>query len=294
MFFVLLFGFFHACSLSPFKTKLSSEHSEFFSKVRYIITPEEKKIFKEIPVKERDAFIEEFWKRRDPDPDTEENELKDRYFSRIEESNRLFTAGKPGWLTDRGEVYILLGPPTQWDKYPMGRVPGAYQTRPTEIWYYGLFPIIFVDYQGTGDYVRVEDNVIHLHELNRAMEAARQTLQYEEEFFDYSISFEGKDGEQEFVVKIPYRNIWFKGTKGGNETVLGLSLEVSDSETQVVWDFNQDFHLKFSDEELEEKAGKTFIVRIPVKLEKGKYHLDMTLTNKTGNTESKKSLVFEI
>jgi len=57
--------------------------------------------------------VEEFWKKRDPTPETETNEFKNEYFVRIGEANRFFTeAAEPGWLQDRGRVDILLGPPT--------------------------------------------------------------------------------------------------------------------------------------------------------------------------------------
>ena len=63
----------------------------------------------------------EFWKKRDPDPDTEENEFKTQYFQRIDEANHLFTdGGEPGWLQDRGRIYILLGPPADREVYPRG------------------------------------------------------------------------------------------------------------------------------------------------------------------------------
>ncbi|MFQ6038240.1 MAG: GWxTD domain-containing protein, partial [Candidatus Aminicenantales bacterium] len=271
--------------------KMSPESKEFLSTVRYIITPEEKKIFREIPEEERPGFIQEFWDRRDPDPDTEENELKDLYFSRIEEANRLFSSGRPGWLTDRGEIYILLGPPTNVDRYPMGQGPG---TRPTEIWYYGNFPIVFVDEYGTGDYRRFEQDVIHIHEVNKALRMARMTLQYEPEFFDFSMKFQTENGRQSIVVEIPYTNIWLKETPEGGETDLVLSLEVYDQESALVWNFNQRFHLAFTTQELEEMGEKGYVIRIPVAFAAGRYTLNASLLNETGEKESRKRFTFRV
>ncbi len=279
-----------SCS-SPFKSKLSPESDEFLSEVRYIITPEERKIFKELPEEERARFIEEFWKRRDPDPETEVNELKDSYFSRMEEANRLFSAGRPGWLTDRGEIYILLGPPTNIDRYSMGHGPGG---RPTEIWYYGVFPIVFIDRHGTGDFNIFQDNVIHIHELNKALKMARMTLRYDAEFFDFFLKFKKEDEQQYIIVEIPYKNLWLKSTPEGGETDLTLSLEVYDSSFNTVWNFKEDFHIELSDEELEEKKRKTYVVRIPVEFKQGKYSIEANLFNKTGEKESNKRLNFEI
>ena len=104
-----LFLLLNACTAKRLEGKLDPESKEFYNKVRYIMTGKESKIFLELPPSARAEFIEEFWKRRDPNPETEENEAKDAYFERIEEANRLFRGGgRPGWLQDRGRIYILF------------------------------------------------------------------------------------------------------------------------------------------------------------------------------------------
>jgi GWxTD domain-containing protein len=144
-------------------------YKDWLSKdVKYIITPEEKKAFKTLQTnEERENFIENFWRRRDPNPDTEENEYREEYYERIAYSNEHFTSGKPGWMTDRGRVYIAWGKPDSVESRPMG---GAYDrpswegggsttTYPFEVWFYrhlegvgtGL-EIEFVDPTGTGEY----------------------------------------------------------------------------------------------------------------------------------------------
>lgn len=77
---------------------------------------------------ERDQFIEAFWQRRDPTPDTEENEFKEEHYRRIAYANEHFAAGIPGWKTDRGHMYIVFGPPDEIDSHPSG---GTYE-RPQE------------------------------------------------------------------------------------------------------------------------------------------------------------------
>lgn len=167
-----------ACAVKKLESRLDPVSEEFYSKVRYIITSEEAKIFLELPPQERPEFIQDFWKRRDPSPGTEANELKEVYYSRIEEANRLFKGGgRPGWLQDRGRIYVLFGPPDERQTNPMGGRPiDAYVDpsemtgsrrvatgeKPTEIWVYrNLFSslqrphvvrLIFVDTYGTGDY----------------------------------------------------------------------------------------------------------------------------------------------
>ncbi|CAN5505649.1 hypothetical protein BH10ACI3_BH10ACI3_19710 [soil metagenome] len=136
--------------------------------VAYIITDEEKKAFKALATdEERENFIEQFWRRRDPNPDTEENEFREEYYERIAYANEHFASGIPGWKTDRGRVYIAWGKPDSIESHPSG---GAYDrpsyegggsttTYPFETWFYrhldnvgdGL-EIEFVDPTGTGEY----------------------------------------------------------------------------------------------------------------------------------------------
>jgi GWxTD domain-containing protein len=97
--------------------------------VVYIITDEERAAFRQLSNdEERDNFIEAFWQRRDPTPDTEENEYKEEHYQRIAYANEHFAAGVPGWRTDRGRMYIVFGKPDEIDSHPSG---GSYE-RPME------------------------------------------------------------------------------------------------------------------------------------------------------------------
>ena len=95
----------------------------------WIITDQERAAFKQLSNdEERDNFIEAFWQRRDPTPDTEENEYKEEHYRRIAYANEHFAAGIPGWKSDRGRMYIMYGPADEIDSHPSG---GTYE-RPTE------------------------------------------------------------------------------------------------------------------------------------------------------------------
>jgi GWxTD domain-containing protein len=97
--------------------------------VAYIITDEERAAFKQLSNdEERDNFIEAFWQRRDPTPDTEENEYKEEHYQRIAYANEHFAAGVPGWKTDRGRIYIVFGKADEIESHPSG---GSYE-RPME------------------------------------------------------------------------------------------------------------------------------------------------------------------
>ncbi len=108
------------------KIELSKQYKKWLDEdVVYIITPEERAAFKQLSNdEERDNFIEAFWQRRDPTPDTEENEFKEEHYRRIAYANEHFAAGVPGWKTDRGRMYIVYGPPDEIESHPSG---GTYE-----------------------------------------------------------------------------------------------------------------------------------------------------------------------
>ena len=97
--------------------------------VAYIITDEERSAFMRLQTdEERETFIENFWLRRDPSPDTVENEFKEEHYRRIAYANEHYASGIPGWKTDRGRIYITYGPPDEIEDHSSG---GSYE-RPQE------------------------------------------------------------------------------------------------------------------------------------------------------------------
>ncbi|HXE07273.1 MAG TPA: GWxTD domain-containing protein [Acidobacteriaceae bacterium] len=151
------------------KQELKGDYKKWLDEdVNWIITDTERQAFKNLTNdEERDAFIENFWRRRNPNPDSPDNEYRDEIFARIAYANDHFAAGKPGYLTDRGHIYIAWGPPDDKETHPSG---GEYQrpmeegggstsTYPFEIWHYRYLEGIgenvnmeFVDTCQCGDY----------------------------------------------------------------------------------------------------------------------------------------------
>lgn len=141
--------------------------------VPYIITKEEAAAFKTLKTnEERENFIASFWARRDPNPDTEENEYRDEYYERIAYANEHFATGIPGWKTDRGRIYISRGKPDSVESHPSGgsydrpsyQGGGSTTTYPFEVWFYRHLDdvgdgieIEFVDPTGTGEYRLARD-----------------------------------------------------------------------------------------------------------------------------------------
>jgi GWxTD domain-containing protein len=141
------------------KQELKGEYKKWVDEdVRWIITDQEMQSFKSLSNdEERDQFIEQFWLRRNPNPDSPENEYREEHYARIAYSNEHFAAGKPGWRTDRGHIYIAYGKPDSIDSHPSG---GSYDrpmdegggntaTFPFEIWHYRYL-------DGIGDNVDIE------------------------------------------------------------------------------------------------------------------------------------------
>jgi GWxTD domain-containing protein len=112
------------------KQELGKSYKKWLDEdVIYIISDEERKAFKQLSNdEERDQFIEAFWQRRNPNPDSEDNEYKEDHYRRIEYANEHFAAGVPGWRTDRGKIYIMYGPADEVESHPSG---GTYE-RPME------------------------------------------------------------------------------------------------------------------------------------------------------------------
>lgn len=166
--FSIIFGI---SSLFPWAQQ-SEEPVDYYKKwveqdVKYIITPQEKKSFEELRTDdERESFIEQFWRRRDPDLRTAINEYRDEHFRRIAYANENFKSGVAGWLTDRGRIYIMHGPPTSKKTHQGGhyrREPweggGFTAAFPFEVWRYdylegigGEVEIEFVDPTMTGEF----------------------------------------------------------------------------------------------------------------------------------------------
>ena len=147
-------------SLSPQKVKLPEPYRKWLDEeVVYIITPIEREVFLKLQTdRERDLFMEAFWKHRDPNPDTPENEFKTEHYRRINYANHFFgrSAPMPGWRTDRGRIYIILGEPNDVQRYV-----GKSGIHASEVWFYqdkvsvGLPPgfyLVFFQEGGQGDY----------------------------------------------------------------------------------------------------------------------------------------------
>jgi GWxTD domain-containing protein len=141
------------------KDELKGSYKKWVNEdVLWIITDTELQAFKQLSNdEERDTFIENFWLRRNPNPDSPDNEFREEHYARIAYADEHFAAGKPGWKTDRGHIYIAYGKPDSIDSHPSG---GSYErpqdegggetsTFPFEVWHYRYL-------EGIGDNIDIE------------------------------------------------------------------------------------------------------------------------------------------
>jgi GWxTD domain-containing protein len=301
-----------ACRLTGLERRLSPPFSELYDKVRYIMNREERKIFLELPDDDKAAFMEEFWMRRDPDPATEENEFKDEYFRRIDDANRMFLGeGRSGWLTDRGRIHILFGPPTD----RLTDRGGDVYSRCQEVWYYGSFPVIFLDQTCTGNYKLVtydltglgEWNLGYMHSLNQAQGEAQQTYPSgDKRMFDFNarVAVSAREPARFAAVvtlEMPYERIWFASAEGeAIATTFEVGLELRNGRSALVWTSQGTFEVRPPVTQLDRKSGKKHILSLPIEiteidkleqLAQGRAVLTVTLVNRTGRETLKKALV---
>ncbi|MBU1626008.1 GWxTD domain-containing protein, partial [bacterium] len=162
----IIIGLLAGCAASLLYEKMDYRDKKAYDEIQYIASKKERNNYLQIHKSQRKEFLKDFWRRRDPTPDTIVNEYKIEHYRRLAYANKYFGyALYPGWKTDRGWVYIKYGPPDKIDRNPAGSVDvisGGWQSPPYEVWQYdyasGLnmnTQMVFVDKFFTGDYKQV-------------------------------------------------------------------------------------------------------------------------------------------
>jgi GWxTD domain-containing protein len=169
-FLVLSLAIFLSGCASTEKIALDPESRDFYETARLVMTEAERDIFNHLPdVESRREFVLDFWAKRDPDPDTENNEFKEEFEKRLDYANKHFREGKKGWNTDRGRIYVYLGPPEKIEEiFPQPTV----DLRGSVIyWVYYRYDlgIEFTDEKGIGSFPMTQI----LGDLFSALEAAK-------------------------------------------------------------------------------------------------------------------------
>jgi len=308
-----LIHFSPACHYYKLERDLEPDDAEFYSKVRYIITQKEKKAFLELPDSEKEDFREEFWEKRDPYPGTEENEFKETYLNRIEKANEMFIGeGRQGWATDRGRIFILYGLPDS------RRTQSTYSlnNRCREVWYYGNYPVVFIDEFCIGQFELATFDLTPIHHLNLKYmgdsathpSKAQHRKPDEEIIFDFGLRVKQITSVPKKIrgiieINIPYANLWFKQENKTLLTSIDVSLEIAGINDQPLWNHEQSFEIETDEESLLEKKNKQYWIEIPFILEdkssihllrKGEGRLKAKITNRTSGKTVKKVLKIKL
>jgi GWxTD domain-containing protein len=294
--------FIAACASTRGLRELDPKSRDFVSKVRYTITAEERKAFLALAPGAREAFIEDFWRRRDPTPATPENEYRADYYARIERANRLFSGGgSPGWLQDRGRVYITLGPPDTRVTYPRGV---TFYGLPTEIWWYGLFTIVFIDEYWNDDYRIAPDSPAQIAMINQAQSAWNKPLQAlskpgeassPSDIAGLDVQIEvGEGGTARFSLAIPHKNIWLKSSGKSLQANIEVTMRIFDGTGTETWTFSQTFPIDILEARLKEALTQDFKAQAVAPLKPGAYTLKVVVTNTTDGSKASLERKFEI
>ncbi len=278
-----------SCGFSG-KVALDPASKDFYETARLIITRQEKDIFNHLPDQEsRKEFISDFWEKRDPDPDTEENEFKEEFFRRIDYANLRFREGIPGWKTDRGRIYIYLGPPDKVDQRPFINYPDVKGL----IWwgYYKYrLGIEFVDRVGDGSYT-----------LNQHMSAYGNVLQVIEKakygqgfvegkwkFVDFDVRYNRE--KKEIVISIPLTSLEFKEEEGLLKADFEFKFFIYKKKGLRIDKFKQIKSFERPEDEILEL--EEIIFTFPYDLKPGKYYFDVAMGVKPDIARARK--IFEI
>jgi GWxTD domain-containing protein len=255
---------------------LDPESKDFYEFSRLIMSNQEKDIFFLLPDKEsRKEFIQDFWDKRDPDPETEENEFREEFYQRIEFANKRFIEGIPGWKTDRGRIYIYLGPPDKIDQRPFINSPDVKGL----IWwgYYRYrLGIEFVDKTGDGRYSLSRQSgaagglldVIEKAKFGRIFDDSDDAGKV---FADFDVDYDAKT--KEIFVSIPVESLSFEAEENKLKADFVFEFFVYSKKSPEKFRFTR----KKSFETTEEQALELekVVLTFPYDLKPGEYYFDV-------------------
>ena len=286
------------CGGTGQKIALDPESQDFYEYASLIMTRVEKNIFNHLPDKEsRQEFIQDFWAKRDPTPDTEENEYKEEFYRRIEYANQRFKEGPPGWKTERGRIYIYLGPPDKFEEFFVHdeydfkgeRVRGS-----VIVWIYYRYNlgIKFMDIRGNGKYTFDPMNGL-AGSLPDALEMAKLGVSFEdgrlpERYVDFNAEYDAQ--KQEIVINIPVKNVNFLAEEGMLKANLDFDFHIY--EKDGIWKERFLESRAFAKPEEEVLRMEEMVFSFVHEIKPGRYYLDIIIFGKGSLGKTRK--IFEI
>jgi len=280
------------CALSR-GIALDPSSRDFYETANLIMTKWEIGIFKHLPDQEsREEFISDFWAKRDPYPETDENEFKEEFFRRIEYANKRFKEGIPGWKTDRGRIYIYLGPPDRFEDRPVLNFPDL---RGFIVWiYYNQVAVTFIDEKGDGRYILdLNPRYGCYGDLFGALDRAKLGYTSKEDVFgrkfvDFDVEYDRE--KKEIVVSLPIDSLTFKEEEGILKADFEFKFYIYEKEGLWNDKFQETRHFKMPEEEILQLKKLDFT--FPCELDTGHYYFDVVVGGSSGKGRSRK--IFKI
>jgi GWxTD domain-containing protein len=280
--------------LAAAKPKLDPESAKFYQTARLIMTKEEVKIFERLPDPEsRKEFIADFWLKRDPDPDTPDNAFKKEFEARVEYINKRFNKeGGPGINTDRGRVFLLMGPPDKVEEFTpeVGSTVRGF----AQWWSYydHQMAVEFIDEKGTGKFMITdyEGDFFGAMDLMKLGRYVRADDVFSKKFVKFETDYDGTAGEIE--VRIPAKGLMFKeNDEGRNQVDLRFLFYIYPDRGAGKESFADARSVVATNAELE--TLKTVRLRFPRVIPPGTHYVDVVIMGKEG-TVGKIRQIFEI
>jgi GWxTD domain-containing protein len=283
-----------ASALADAKPKLDPESAKFYQSARLIMTKEETKIFNHLPDAEsRKEFIADFWLKRDPDPDTPDNEFRREFEARVAFVNKRFNKeGGPGLNTARGRVYIFMGPP---DKIEDASVQYTRATSSTVTWwiYYNHeLGVEFTDKRGTGKYeiTDISGDFFGAMDLMKLGQDVRADDVFTKKFVKFETVYD--PAAKEIEVRLPTKSLVFHDNDAGRpEADLRFMIYVYGDEGSSKETLNEARSVVLTDAERE--SHKTVHLRFAKPLQPGTNFVDVIVMGKEGQ-KGKIRQIFEI
>ena len=276
------------------KPKLDPESAKFFQMARLIMTKEEVKIFERLPDAEsRKDFIADFWLKRDPDPDTPDNEYRKEFEARVAYVNKRFNKeGGPAINSDRGRIYIFMGPPDKAEEF--SPQPGS-TVRGFTIWwsyYDDRMAVEFIDETGGGKYrlTDVEGDFWGAMDLMKLGRYVRADDVFSKKFVKFDASYDAKAGEID--VRLPVKGLMLRENDEGQLQIdLRFLIYVYTDEGLTKETFEDARTTVLTDAELE--GRKTLDYRFARPLKPGTNYVDVIVMGKEG-MKGKIRQIFEV
>jgi GWxTD domain-containing protein len=271
---------------------LDPESRDFYDKTRLVMTSAEEDIFLHLPdLEARREFMKEFWERRDPDPETEQNEFREELERRLEYVTKRFREGGKGINTDRGRIYFYLGPPDKADEYV--EPPDSTRVGPILAWTYYRYDvgILFYDVRGDATYTIQEivgdlSSALEMARLGETFTGGRAPSRYINFDLDYD------QEKKEFRAVVPIRGLSFQETGDVLRLEFDFSFAIYLEGGAARDEFKESRVVQGKAEELEKM--KTAAFTFPRALPPGKAYVDVIVATRNGEVRSRKIFNFRI